>query len=499
MSRPLYPALLASYYVLFLWFRNIEEISIGEGAAVLAGSVVLALGLQLALARVTRDGHAGSAVAAVWVAVCLGYGHLYSLVSQHAWGRHRYLLGATALLVFAAFLIARRGWIGPGFSAGANWVAILLVLASLLGLGPVLGRPVVAPPGLDPSLLAQARDASDDESLPDVYLLILDGYGRGDVLSALYDFDNSEFLTDLESLGFAPNSGSFANYPTTLTSLASFLNLDYLRGDGELREGLDRLQPLYDAIRSSRLLRLFEAAGYRSTVISAHRYAKHRSLIAHTVEQCGPSWPFVDAWLATTILRVEPRLMTMLTLDKERGRVLCQFSALEAAVDQAGPKLVLFHVISPHPPFLFRSDGTESGLVETNLVDWMPREAYTAQLEFVNRKTRRVLTKLALRRERPSITVLLADHGPASLMSPGWSLGAAAVRERSPILLAVHDSRGTVATEDVPLSPISATRWLVNSALGLSLPYLEDRAFFSDRESPPLVFVDVTELAGGVH
>jgi hypothetical protein len=69
---------------------------------------------------------------------------------------------------------------------------------------------------------------SSQEATPDIYYIILDGYGRADMLQALYGFDNSMFVNALEQRGFVVASESQSNYHRTLLSLSSSLNMQYL-------------------------------------------------------------------------------------------------------------------------------------------------------------------------------------------------------------------------------------------------------------------------------
>ncbi len=66
------------------------------------------------------------------------------------------------------------------------------------------------------------------EQPPDIYYLVLDGYGRGDFLAEEFDFDNSAMLDFLGEQGFYVAERSRANYPMTLVSVASSLNYEYL-------------------------------------------------------------------------------------------------------------------------------------------------------------------------------------------------------------------------------------------------------------------------------
>jgi hypothetical protein len=63
---------------------------------------------------------------------------------------------------------------------------------------------------------------------PDIYYIILDAYGRADVLQEMFGYDNVPFLQSLESRGFYVAECSQSNYGQTMLSLTSSLNFNYL-------------------------------------------------------------------------------------------------------------------------------------------------------------------------------------------------------------------------------------------------------------------------------
>ncbi len=77
------------------------------------------------------------------------------------------------------------------------------------------------------SLPLPTEAAAHDANRPDIYYIILDGYGRSDVLQRYYDFDNAEFLEGLRHRGFYVADKSSTNYPYTAHSLSSSLNMRY--------------------------------------------------------------------------------------------------------------------------------------------------------------------------------------------------------------------------------------------------------------------------------
>ena len=71
---------------------------------------------------------------------------------------------------------------------------------------------------------------------PDIYYIIPDEYPSNYALKQFFGFDNIEFLTFLETNDFHVVNNSFSNYPSTIQSLTSSLNMEYL---DTITEGVD--------------------------------------------------------------------------------------------------------------------------------------------------------------------------------------------------------------------------------------------------------------------
>ena len=108
----------------------------------------------------------------------------------------------------------------------ANWVPFLNITAGILLLFQIISLA-----GSASEISVRAADLFSQSSpdvgsdRPDIYYIILDAYGRNDVLG---EFDNADFLTDLERRGFFVATSATSNYRDTLQSLASSLNFAYL-------------------------------------------------------------------------------------------------------------------------------------------------------------------------------------------------------------------------------------------------------------------------------
>ena len=100
---------------------------------------------------------------------------------------------------------------------------------------------------------------------PNVYVLLADGYPRADTLAETFDIDNSEFLSDLESLGFVVSDGARANYNKTWLTLASMLNgtyIDRMLTDDVPEDGSIQIRWLAEMIHRAAILDPFRDRGY---------------------------------------------------------------------------------------------------------------------------------------------------------------------------------------------------------------------------------------------
>ena len=68
---------------------------------------------------------------------------------------------------------------------------------------------------------------SDATMKPNIYFILLDGYGRGDQLQKVFGFNNAKFLNYLENKDFSILHQSHSGYPNTAFSIVSLLNMDY--------------------------------------------------------------------------------------------------------------------------------------------------------------------------------------------------------------------------------------------------------------------------------
>ena len=337
---------------------------------------------------------------------------------------------------------------------------------------------------------------------PDIYVIVLDGYGRQDVLENIYRYDNSEFISRLQERGFYVASKNHSNYIQTAYSMTSFWNMDYIQPWDSSSE---YAQYLVKPIQNNRVFRSLDEIGY--TTVSTEG-GVHYTEIKNSDVYLSNSLPLNNF---ETLLLMDSPLeplsdmfdlgLPLNTYKNHYRRIQYQLDTLKnIPADVPGPKIVYAHILAPHPPFVFDEDGhiqehenpftlAEGSAYQSSVEAYW--NGYREQVKFVNREIMKVVDDILLKSETPPIILIMGDHGPSSMFK--WTMeDPGCIWERTSnlyaILLPEHQNDGTVYDS---ISPVNTFRVIFNTYFGTDLPLLEDRTYMMSWQQPTLN-VDVT-------
>ncbi len=348
------------------------------------------------------------------------------------------------------------------------------------------------------TIKSEANYLQAGENLPDIYYIILDGYGSADVLNQYYNLDNRPFLETLTDLGFKVAQNSLANYKQTNPSIASMLNMDYIDLLEDDFGDSFNYQPLNYMIHNNRVIEQFHRLGYRvdafSTGFSPTEFFTADKIYHPALH---PN-EFEMLVIASTPLRY---LLNDELHAIHRERVRFTLENIAAAGAQTGPDLVLAHVLSPHPPFVFNSNGESitpqhpfstfdaSDFMQFGTVEEY-KTGYVNQIAYVNRAILSTVQEILRESETSPIIILQGDHGPGANFNH-LVLDVNNLGERYPILYAAYIPCGSGNPIPDDITPVNSFRYISNACFAAKLTYLENRQYFSSTLSPYL-FTDVT-------
>ncbi len=519
---PFYPLLVGVYVVLFLWSVNIGQVVLGEtlrAAAVLTGLGLVVFLVCLALVRKPHK----AALISLWIlAVLFMYGQIFNLVdglslAGVALGRHRYFLPLVGLLtiVFIYLVLRARGDF-RGLTPALNLLILALIVFSVVPIvsydlryGAQLNSPKAAAPVTNPA----PADA------PDVYYFIVDGYARSDELSSVFEYDNTWFTDGLKKLGFYMPACPYSNYVTTVPSLSSSFNMDYLENMGISQKAtVDDFDPaLTNLIDDSAVRQEFQKMGYklvafrgyipalnlrdadyyynyeeisnRVNLVEQHifeRLLMRTSLLRPVVEdyEANPDSVsnYLPAW-ASNLLDMQPDMFNV-SDSVQMAEQLFTFDKLPTLTDLPGKKLIYGHIYTSHFPYLIGADG--SPLPQS---EHYTAAGYVQAVQYTSERLLAILQEILQKSKIKPIIIVQGDHGQPD------QVGIL----HSKILSAYYFPNGDYSRLYDTITPVNSFRVVLDQFFGRNYSLLPDTILVNDAILKRTPVVHRVQAACGVQ
>ncbi len=484
---PLHPFLFAIYPILALLAFNISEVDFVSGLRPMVLSILVAGLLLLILYLIYRDWRRTGLVSTIILILFFSYGHAYLLLKGVEVGgfylfRHRTLVPIWIILAILAIWWASR----PSMNVSPvtytlNIVGLFLLILPVVQLVAFFIQNEASQASEEKNIAALNLKAGGQP--PDIYYIILDGYGRSDILKNEYGYDNSDFLNSLKSLGFYITDCAQSNYAQTQLSLASSLNFNYIdalsnrfvRGSND-RTGLDAL------IHHGLVRQSLEKAGYKTVAFATGFLATELSDADYFLgpqRSVGELNEFEALLLETTFARLiqDSNRFGMENSGSElyRERTLFTLDKLDKLSYIKGPKFVFVHLVIPHPPYVF---GPTGGPVEAADVGTTKTQQgashYRDQAIYISSRMKEIVPKMIANSTTPPIIVIQGDHGPTVASKP---------RSRMSNLNA-YLLPGASKVLYPTITPVNTFRVIFNNYFGQNLQLLDDVSLYSDYEDP---------------
>ena len=484
-KTPFYPVLFAGFCVLALMAYNIREIALSDMWASLMYALLISIIVYGLTRLLIHDWHRAALVAFAVLVSFFTYGQIYNFLKDVNIGNAYIFRHRTLLLLYGLLLILAVYWIIRKLEKPGNWTYWLNLLSIYLLIYPAF---VISSNAIQQFLAYRSALSTNvvkaqtiNSARPDIYYIILDAYGRGDVLKNDLGFDNSVFLDALRERGFYVADCGQSNYAYTEYSLSSTLNYDYL-DHLNINSTVERIAIIKkNAVRS-----FLEEQGYR-TVSAATGWDmtewKDADLYLDFDRTYSALPEFEKLVMDTTVLRIVSDFnlfnINRFTNNNHRSRVLSLLTHLKRLPTEEGDLFIFAHFVIPHPPYRFGPNGEWLDGRPENL-----QTAYLGQVVFINREILQVIDVILAKSETPPIIIIQGDHGPPPQLAPSST-------QKMPILNAYYlpgvDSDKVLYSS---ISPVNTFRVILNSYFGQTLPLLEDTSYYAPPEDP-----DALELA----
>ena len=506
----LHPFLMGLYTVLIPFTINSDQVSPTLILRALILVQIVAAIILVSFQVLIRDWQLTGLICFFTLAITLNYRH-FLYVAQKSYVSTWVFRIAFLLLISILLLFVLRRAIWKKISSHINinqWLNVFTVILLIFPGFEVAGKSYL--------FLIDSRKVSEyqrnlqadaivfpSDNKRDIYYIIVDGYGRGEILADLYAFDNSEFLNYLSENGFYIAGNSRSNYMQTALSLTSSMNmilLDQLAsiiGENSNDRGI-----LSRLIQNSYVIDTFRKNGYK--LVTFYPGFFYTNLSQADVYYS----PFMDIneyeglFLHNSILKnilIQNESIPVYGYESHRRIIEYSLEHLGGTARIPGPKFVFVHFLAPHPPFIF----DHTGEAITSNFDYSMNDGsdfhgtvdeyitgYANQLIYLNKRLQEAIEEILANSPQPPIIILQGDHGPGAYLDWGNS-AKTCLLERTAILNAYYMPELPEGVFYPSISPVNSFRILLNHYFQQDLELLPDRISYSTWKSP-FQFVDVT-------
>jgi len=409
-------------------------------------------------------------------------------------------LAAALALTIVFALITKKTWLSKIESLLCRTTSFLLILQLMVLFQHEFNYFFVIEPQVakeQARLMPKISKLGKTKGDRDIYLIVLDEMASPEVLSRVFSYDNSDFVSQLRRRGFLIDEGSLSNYPLTRLSLASILNMTYLDflGDSKAKETQKDYAPTTRLLQRSNLAKFLQQQGYDYIHIGSEMPPTDSTVMANQNR-----YPLIDEfslrfWQSTTPGQT-PGFAKFLAHLRRKSR-LDALKYLELADAGQKPKFVLCHILCPHEPFDLNADGSARDEIMPNRIEsaWddEARRAYLGQVQFIEKRIIGTIDKIIEKSKSQPIIVLQGDHGTYAEDEMAKDYPKEDLyQERYGILnayLVPDDMKDKIYRG---ITPVNSFRVILSELFSADLPALADKQIYATY-AQPFKFRDVSD------
>jgi len=502
-----HPFLLSLFPVLFIYSQNVYELSVQEIILPVLLILFASVLLWILVRFIIKNNEKSSFIISLLLVLSFTYGHIYLLVDGFTLGnsdigRHQYLLipFAISFIVGTYYFIKTKRRLNNASTISSaitgTFIVIILINIATYNIGSVdsfdseLITTETSLDTYDATVGTFTPHQDEIRNYPDVYYIILDGYMSSSSLKEFLNYDNQEFVSYLSNKGFNVNHKSYTNYPSSIPSVTSTLNMMYLNFLTE--EQVKHIKIPQKMYVENTVMQNFKSAGYK--IINIQRpfpFIVSSSLFDSVMCERNK---YVDSQLFNMTIKTSILVFLLEKWEERelREATLCNFAELSKQHQKFDEPIFVFsHILVPHPPYLFGPEGESvSSVRPQGLESWQDEEGYINSIKFANKKIMQVVDGLLADPENSPVIIIQADHGYGFDVDAS-KLSKENLEQRMSILSAYYLPGIEENLSDDVITPVNTFRIIFNSYFNADYDLLENKMYLDDNDEG---FVDVTNI-----
>jgi len=417
-TKPLYLLLLPFFFALHGYNQYFPEISFLTVFILILKYFITTIILLLIFWPIFKNTTKTSLAAFTLIAINFFWGDMLDFIKTNSGfpfiSRYLFIIPFT-IIIFASIIIYLKKSKASlnGITLYLNILFLILLLIDLSRILPYRTKENK----LKVANLIENMSVCDSCNKPDIYLIIADEYAGKKELKDLFDYDNSAFEEDLKVRNFYFFDSTKSNYNTTIYSMASILNMDYLENLKSIKINYNDILACYNLIRENNLTGYLKKSNYNIHNFSFYDLESTNKLVTNHY------FPSEEEVLTfRTFLKRLQRDLGFHLFTKEKIEKILRHNMYNniktdslfkqsLKVKNDNPVFTYLHLAMPHHSYYNKSNGELIAVEMLTDEFTMDKSAYIEYLKYTNTKLLELIDEIKANSTHPPIIVLMSDHG----------------------------------------------------------------------------------------
>ena len=423
----LYVFLIPVFFVLHGYVENFGFVGIGDSLLLMltyGGASALLYFIFLFFYKE----HIKAALLSTYI-MCfyLFFGAIHDFFKDHDIPLHKYSVIIPTFFIFLIFGLVYLKRIKKPFSRSTLFLNLLFFIYLTVDVAGIFWKSFHP----NPNRLSTYAFASSSSykpcttcSKPDIYLLLFDEYGSSLSLKERFQYDNSDLDNFLIDRGFHIQTRSHSNYNFTPFSMASILNMSYLKGiKNPSACTLEDYAYCDNLVKDDEVIKYLSYQGYDIVNYSVFELAGNPSKVEQTFLPLKTKlitdrtfWRYFQkdiGWLLYTgKFKIKWLIEQTMFRHSNNNTTFIDLVKKESAIQTDKPKFVYAHFYMPHPPFFYDKDGNKRDMKSVyELNDEKFYQAYLDYIPYTNQKAKELINTIQQNTNNSAVIIFLGDHG----------------------------------------------------------------------------------------
>jgi hypothetical protein len=471
-SKPIFFVLLPVFFVLHGFSENLFLINFKDMLLLMLFYIAVEACLFFIFVRIYKNSYKSALAVFLTFGIYFFFGAFHDLIKSllnNFLSSYTFLLILLTLLyLFCLIYLKHRGFI-ERLAVYLNFLFLLLIFTDI-------GIIIFKVNNYDNIEFSISKTSTINK--PNIYLIVVDEYAGQDQLKSTFNYENHLFLNGLSALNFSVINNSRSNYNATPFSIASLMSMSFHNELSNFIYTDENLKYCYTKISRSNVVSGLKSVGYQFFNYSIFDIEGEKSVISKTFLKSGTQlitsqtlWNRVKRDLYENFvfryMRKTSLYKKLIMQDYYSNELLYDRTTAQAIKLSGIPKFVYTHLLMPHFPYYFNSDGKLNSIEKLGPENLNNKTLYLGYLQYANNKILDLLNKL-ISGDKNAIILLLSDHGYRYANDGNMIYSN---------LLAIYDKQHYIRDIESLHSNVNVFRLLFNSLFKTNLKLLPDKKF----------------------